>query len=120
MIFVSSLLQFIDTVTQEEGFVSRINTGIISWQQDKQQQDITRWENSLTSVVGTNVVLSGKNKQKRKKILAYQQDNTGCNTTILLTLIKQEKRKRKQQWCNWVGEVYSINQLDQSYRLSLY
>ena len=89
MIFVSSLLQFIDTVTQEEGFVSRINIGIISWQRYKQQQDITRWEDSLTSAVGTNVVLSGKNKQKRKNILTYQQDNTGCNTTILLTSINR-------------------------------
>ena len=43
-----------------------------------------------------------------------------CKTTILLTLINQENRKRKHQWCHWVCEVCSVNLSDQSYQLSLY
>ena len=27
-----------------------------------------------------------------------------CNTTILLILINQSNRKKKHQWCHWVGE----------------
>ena len=26
----------------------------------------------------------------------------------------------KQQWCHWVGDIYSVNWSDQAYRLSLY
>ena len=43
-----------------------------------------------------------------------------CNTTILLTLINQANRKRKQQRCHWVGEVCSVNWTDQLYWLSLH
>ena len=55
-----------------------------------------------------------------KQSWAYQQYDTVCNTKILLTLINQANRKSKQQWCNWVGEVCSVNWSDQLYRLSLY
>ena len=43
-----------------------------------------------------------------------------CNTKILLTLINKANRKMKQQWCHWVGEVWSFNLSYWSYRLSSY
>ena len=51
---------------------------------------------------------------------AYQKDDTGCNTTILITLINQENLKSKKQWRNWVGEVCSVNRSDRSYLLFSY
>ena len=84
------------------------------------KKHISRWESSLTSSVGTTVELNGKNNQKIKQRWSNQQDYTGCNTTVQLTLINQGNRKGKQQWWNWVGEVCSVNQSDQSYWLYLY
>ena len=112
------MLQLIYPGTQEEGYVSRINPGRISWPWYTQQQSIPCWVSSLTSAVGNTVLLSGKHKQNMKQRWLYQQDDTGCNTTIILTLINQANRKIKQQWCNLFVEVCSVNLLDQSYRLS--
>ena len=68
--------------------------------------------------MGTTVGFIVKINKKSKQSCLYQQDDTGCNTTKFLTLTNQGNRKRKQQWYNWVGEVYSVNLLDLLYQLS--
>ena len=64
----------------------------------------------IGATIEANKQESDKN-QKMKQRWAYQQYDTEYKTTILLTLINQENLKRKQQWCHWVGEVYSFNWL---------
>ena len=88
IIFRFSLLHLIAPGTQEGDSVCRRKPGRKSWPLDTQQQSIPYWYISLTSDVGTTVVLSGKHNQNRKQRWSHQYD-TGCNTTILLTLINQ-------------------------------
>ena len=80
MVFRSFVLQLISPGTQEEGYVSSRNPVRNSWPWYTQQYSIPCWEISLTSDVGTTVVLSGKYKQKMKQRCAYKQDDTGVVT----------------------------------------